>query len=759
MLNDPHFNEQKELFQALRKQLEASDLEVAKQKWLFEKFLQSPSWRLTLPLRRLAARLRALRRWMAGAPQETQAEGDPRTRNSAEHNVAHEVLETGNERDSLSRYRTTLLRNLLSTAARLDLFHNENPEMSVIMVLSGQAQLALTCLCSLREHGSGRLQVFIVNNAESDNVARLLERVDGAHVIRGAGSASLPSTISEAARRATGRYLLLLGCDVQPLTGSISAAISTLQSSSDIGAVCGRIIGADGLLQEAGGILWSDGMRTSYGAGDDPFGPMYMFRRDVDCGAAAFLVTPREIWERLAGFDETIEVTYAGENYCARLCEAGLRIIYDPNVSALHLSESPVRPRAPSESFNRRHARLLADQCLPDSGSVLKARSRCQRKRVLFIDDRVPHAWLGSGLPRARAILLSLVKQGYFVTFYPMDLDEGDWLSVYSDMPDSVEFLMGCGRLMLEAFLSNRPGYYDTLLISRPHNMELLRSIRIGHPDWFRGTTLIYDAEALFARREISRQDLSGKPYREEEARRRIREETALASGVDAVISVSEFERDSFLENGIPRVHVLGHALETRPTPRQFGDRTGFLFVGAIHEDSDPNGDAVLWFLTDVFPKIRAELGEDVPMTIAGVNDSEKIHRFAGTSVRINGFVKDLADVYDSARVFVAPTRYAAGIPHKVHEAAAYGLPIVATPLLADQLGWRDGETLCIGTGADSFARKCIDLYTNDALWTKLRRAALDRVKAECSPEAFESRLKEILAASIRESPATPPAI
>ena len=35
--------------------------------------------------------------------------------------------------------------------------------------------------------------------------------------------------------------------------------------------------------------------------------------------------------------------------------------------------------------------------------------------------------------------------------------------------------------------------------------MELLAPIVTNHPDWFKGVDIIYDAEALFAAREIAR--------------------------------------------------------------------------------------------------------------------------------------------------------------------------------------------------------------------------------------------------------------
>ena len=142
---------------------------------------------------------------------------------------------------------------------------------------------------------------------------------------------------------------------------------------------------------------------------------------------------------------------------------------------------------------------------------------------------------------------------------------------------------------------------------------------------------------------------------------------------------------------------------------------------------------------------IQAGLDSEITLTRAGDNNLERVRQLAGPSVRVIGRLPDLTELYDSSRVFVAPTRYAAGIPHKVHEAAARGVPVVATPLLASQLGWQDGGAFLVGKDAESFAAKCIQLYASEALWTKLREAGLERIRMECSKELFHSQLKTIM--------------
>src|SRR5205823_1707366 len=145
-------------------------------------------------------------------------------------------------------------------------------------------------------------------------------------------------------------------------------------------------------------------------------------------------------------------------------------------------------------------------------------------------------------------------------------------------------------------FLRNRRGYYDTIFVSRPHNMKILKMLRDAHPDWFETTQIVYDAEAIFASREVTLRELSGQPLSKHEVDGLFQEEGELAKAADCVIAVSGPDRETFRANGIEDVRVVGHALDLCPTPKAFPERIGFLFVGAIHEEASPNGDSVIWF-------------------------------------------------------------------------------------------------------------------------------------------------------------------
>jgi GT2 family glycosyltransferase/glycosyltransferase involved in cell wall biosynthesis len=740
---------QNELFNAVLKELAAKEKELADQKWVFERFLESPAWRWTAPIRWAVNQFRGLK----NGHDQVRPPDLPTTSRIEQAEPADSMdFTSGLEAKAyFEEFCRMSLQTFLESGAALTLPQSANPAVSIILVLFNRAELTLACLRSIAENRSLDLEVVIVDNASQDETHQVLDRLGGARIFKNDSNRHFLAAANQAARECRGEYLLLLNNDAQLLPGAIENALRTIRSSSDIGAVGGKIILLDGTLQEAGSIVWKDGSCTGYGRGDDPSAAMYNFRRDVDYCSGAFLLTSRKTWEELKGFDPVFEPAYYEEtDYCMRLWDRGLRVVYEPTAAILHYEFASSRSMASATRLQARNQKVFADRHHatlqgkqePGVDKLVHARSRHAQRRILFVDDRVPHSWLGSGFPRANAMHRVLHGMGYFITSYPVDVIDEPWQQAYSDLPREIELMLGMGRHLLDPFLRNRRGFYSTIIVSRPHNMQVIASIRMAHPECFENVNVIYDAEALFAEREVSRRKMMGSPMTEAEIRAVLESEIQLAAQADCVVTVSKNEEKLFHSRGIKRVEVLGHSIDVIPGNASFDARKGFLFVGAVHSETSPNADSLIWFLEKIFPIIRQKLG-DVPFTIAGLNRSERLQALAQPPARVMGYLPNLDDLYATARVFVAPTRFAAGIPHKIHEAAARGLPVVATPLLARQLGWSDQE-LALAETAEAFAERCIELYTNKEKWISLREAAIGRVREECSPRAFEEGVRRL---------------
>jgi glycosyltransferase involved in cell wall biosynthesis len=116
--------------------------------------------------------------------------------------------------------------------------------------------------------------------------------------------------------------------------------------------------------------------------------------------------------------------------------------------------------------------------------------------------------------------------------------------------------------------------------------------------------------------------------------------------------------------------------------------------------------------------------------------------------ITLRGAVADLEALYNGSRVFIAPTRFAAGAPYKVFEAASRGLPVVATELLRGQLGWTAGQDI-LAAGSDdpaAFAAAVLALYRNEPLWQAVREGALRRLEQENGKAGFTEAVAAVLA-------------
>lgn len=630
----------------------------------------------------------------------------------------------------------------------------KTPRVSVLLVLWNQAELTFACLLALAGEREVPIEIVIVDNGSTDRTKALLARVRGATVIRNAANVGFLRAVNLGAASAKGDYLLLLNNDAVLRPGSLAAAVETLSDAS-IGAVGGRIVLLNGLLQEAGDIVWNDGSCLGYARERSPKCGEVMFRRDVDYCSGAFLMFSRALFNEMGGLDDEYAPAYYEEtDFCLRLWERGLRVVFEPRIVIDHFefgsagsSEWAIKQQTRNRGiFQKKHGGFLAGQFAPAPETILSARMRGGFSgRVLVVDDRVPLRTLGAGFPRARDLIFALHADNKFVTLYPLRFPSVQWTEVWAELPAGVEVMADLGMEGLAGFLAERKGYYDTIIVSRPHNMEVVQYLLDSDPGLLGGALLVYDAEAVAAVREIHEARTKGSPMSIGRAERLIAHELSLARSADRVVTVNESEADRFREAGYPDVRVLGHAMQIKATPRPFSERSGLLFIGSLDSDDSPNVDSLLWFADDILPLIRQRLGQDVVVTVAGRNGAKSLKRLTGKGLIFLGEVDELTDIYDRGRVFIAPTRFAGGIPHKIHGAVAHGVPTVATSLLVDQLQWQSGRDILGPETAEQFAAACVELLSDAELWMRLRENGLQRVHEDCSPELFMRTVRDIL--------------
>jgi GT2 family glycosyltransferase len=383
------------------------------------------------------------------------------------------------------------LRDFLEHGREVAFPVEDTPRISIVLVLYNRAELTLRCLRSILAWTDVAFEVVIIDNASSDETARLLERISGARLTRNDRNLHFLAAANQGARAASGEYLLFLNNDCEIKSGAISSAVAVFEAYQNVGAVGGKIVLNNGVLQEAGSYLLPDGSSVQFGRGQAPFDSTFMHRRDVPYCSGAFLMTPRRLFVEENGFDPVFTPAYFEDvDYCLRLWQKGLRVIFNPGSIVLH-----------HENASSRHKRFLYPVVMRNL-SVLRSRyadrlatvpdySRAPvgvldgwrfRGSYLVIVDSIEGAANDSSLT---LLLEQMLRSRLFVTLYPLEPWSGERAALELLIPGDVEVVAGNGIDDVEQFCAARKGVYagGVLLSRAPVPPAAVRQIRTWLPE------------------------------------------------------------------------------------------------------------------------------------------------------------------------------------------------------------------------------------------------------------------------------------
>ena len=152
----------------------------------------------------------------------------------------------------------------------------------------------------------------------------------------------------------------------------------------------------------------------------------------------------------------------------------------------------------------------------------------------------------------------------------------------------------------------------------------------------------------------------------------------------------------------------------------KFQDRDHFITIGNfLHE---PNYNSVLYLKETIWPLIRKDL-PTAEMHVYGAYASQKVNQLHNKKdgFLIRGFVEDVDQVMQQAKVCLAPIRFGAGLKGKLVDAMQNGTPCVTTTIGAEGLFGPETSGLdpsgFIEDDPQKFADKAIQLYSNQTLW------------------------------------------
>ena len=200
------------------------------------------------------------------------------------------------------------------------------------------------------------LNFLVIDNGSTDpatrDYLRELAAMPDVRVVQDAGPFNWSRLNNLAARACSDEILLFMNDDVELLSGDWDSYLRHHLGRPDIGAVGCKLSYPDGAIQHAGIVFGPDGRTAHEGSDDVTPETQYRWdsRRSVSAVTGAFLATRRADFETLRGFDEvSFPIWFNDVDFCLRLRSRGLRILYGPEISAIHGESSTLKKEPESQ--------------------------------------------------------------------------------------------------------------------------------------------------------------------------------------------------------------------------------------------------------------------------------------------------------------------------------------------------------------------------------------------------------------------------
>ena len=519
-------------------------------------------------------------------------------------------------------------------------------------------------------------------------------------------------------------YIIFLNNDTKVHKGWLSYLLNLLRKDDKIGMVGSKLIYPNGLLQEAGGIVWTNGECSNFGNGNNPEQPEYNYVKEVDYISGASILIKKALWEKIGGFDKRfIPAYYEDTDFAFELRKLGYKVIYQPKSIVEHY-EGISNGKNLTDISNIKHYQIINKKKFIEKWknelenqqkreNIFTARDRSMNKsRILVVDIWVPNFDKDAGSRCCFMYLNLFIELGLQVTLLPGDLIKKEPYTTILQQK-GIEVLYGNSYFgkQMEVWLKNNLKYFRFVYFQRPiitkKYIDLVRKYFHGKIFYF-----AHDLHHIRLMREYNITHLR-KTYLESINIKNIEFEIFQKVDVIHVVGSYEYEilRKRFYNKTIRNIPLYIYKKQYDNIEKDFSKRKDLIFVGEFLHP--PNIDALIWFSKEIFPFIVQKYPNIVLHIVSSYTPSQ-IRKLESKNIKFEGFLSDsnLHLMYQKCRIAIAPLRFGAGIKGKIVEAAYNQIPIVTTSIGAEGLN-NSTKVFVVENNPIKMAKIICNLYTN----------------------------------------------
>ncbi|MEH6523975.1 hypothetical protein [Sulfitobacter sp.] len=322
------------------------------------------------------------------------------------------------------------------------------PDVSIVITAHPDVQVTYACLAAvLLAWNAASAEIIVIGDAPERIVVgdapELSDLISGINV--------LPDMAQVVAR---GTHIALLDSATEVTSGWLDALMDAFGRFDNVGMTGAKLLGYDGSLHSAGGLVTPDGTALAYGQGYPPRDPRVSYARQVEYLPRTAVMMPKTLWEAQPDLHEMAAADMEAADMAAHLRAAGYGAWYVP-ASVVYCSNN-----APAHSAPKTPETVDLDKDYNIAG------------RVLFIAATAPDVQQ----------ITQVQSLGYKVTVIPQGPPLRD-AQVTALEASGVEVITPAFHTGFQTFIEGHARTFDAFHLSGcPLVHEVAAVIRAAHP-------------------------------------------------------------------------------------------------------------------------------------------------------------------------------------------------------------------------------------------------------------------------------------
>ena len=244
-------------------------------------------------------------------------------------------------------------------------FDNE-PLVSIIIPTKNNFKILKRCLESIRGLTSYKnFEIIIVDNNSTDIEVKQYYKSLKCTILNFNANFNFSKMNNLAVKHAKGAFFLFLNDDTKVLDRDWLNRLVSICSQDYVGAVGPKLIYSNNTIQHAGSVI------LETGASFHPFQDIentsnlhfnfLNITRECSAVTGACLITKKEVFETIDGFDDDFDVYYGDTDLCLKIINSGLSVLYTSDVKLLHEGSHSIKSKMKSNTLDKQQAHFSVE--------------------------------------------------------------------------------------------------------------------------------------------------------------------------------------------------------------------------------------------------------------------------------------------------------------------------------------------------------------------------------------------------------------